>query len=323
MNNEREEEIEYIIKCFECNSRNIERDYKRGEIYCKECGLVLDDDMLEEKSHGKVRGGEPIGDRTHEPQKESYTLGSIVGHRLSDGSFDRSRAGRRLRMYDKRTKLTGEQKNELRGIQACRMLGANLELTEDMKEQCAFMYKQIYKQDWVRGVSLDVRAAAIVLWLCKVNGVNRKLHEVIAHNGAHPRQTTKLLRKLAGFYRKPWLLSERNFKGDIEKYCGQLAIEPRGIADTLKLSVVIEQMGEERCLSMNTGFVVAIIYMAIQCRNYSYRTQRELSDVSGITEVTLRSNFKAICENMDICRDSLKNGAYSIEDIVSGAYKNE
>ena len=323
MEDEYEEEVEHITKCTECLSREFNQDYVRGDIYCEACGLVLDDEMLEDKTHGREKGGDPASDRTHDSIKESYILGSVVGVRNVDGSFDRSRVGRRLRMYDKRNKMTSKQKNELRGILACQMLGANLNLTPEMKEQTAFMYKQLYKQNFMRGISIDVRAAAIIYWLCKVNGVNRKMHEITAHNGAHPRQTTKLVRKLASFYRKPWLLSQRNFAGDIEKYCNSLQMEQRAISETLQLAVPIEKMGEAKFLSMNTGYVVAIIYIAILCRNYSYRTQRELSDASGITEVTLRSNFKAICEAMGLDRERLKDGHYTVDDIVTGAYRNE
>jgi transcription initiation factor TFIIB len=318
-----EEDVEHIIKCFECLSRNIVNDYNRGEIYCNDCGLVLDEEMMEEKSSGRERPGDILSDRTHEMVKESYNLGSQVGNRLVDGSYDRSRLGRRLRLYDKRVKITPEQKNEIRGIMACRMLAANLGTSEDIKEQAAFMYKQVYKMPWVRGISVDVRAAAILFWVFKVNGMNRKMHEVVAHNGAHPRQTTKLVRKLASHFRQPWLLSQRNFAGDIEKFCGQLQMESKATAETLKLSIPIEQMGEERCLSMNTGYVAAIMYIAIQCRNYSIRTQREISTATGITEVTLRSNFKVICRAMGINREALKNGVYTVDDIVSGAYRNE
>ena len=318
-----DEEVEHITKCTECQSRDIHRDETKGEIYCRDCGLVLADEMLEESSHGRTRSGDYLAERTHEANKVSYTLGSVIGTRNVDGSFDRSRMGRRLRHWDKRTKISSEQKNELRGITAVKMLAANLGCSESIKEQGAAMYKQLYKLPWMRGISLDVRAAGILFWVFKENGINRKMHEVVANSGAHPRQTTKLVRKLASHYRKPWLLSERNFEGDINKWCSELQIEASDIAETIKLSVPIEQMGEDKCLSMNSGYVAAIIYMAVLCRNTSYRTQRDLSRICGITEVTLRTNFKTICREMGIDKQLIKDGYYTVDDIVSGAYRNE
>ena len=323
MKDEYNEQVEHIVKCNECLSRNLKNDTNKGEIYCGDCGLVLQDEMLEETHHGKERGGDFNSQRTHEATKQSYTLGSVVGHRNIDGSMDRSRLGKKLRHWDKRTQVSDVQKNELRGIVAVKMLAANLDASDSIKEIASAMYKQIYRESWIRGASLDVRAAAILFWVFKENGINRKMREIIQHNGAHPRQTMKLVRKLASHYKKPWLLSERNFEADITKYCNEMQMEHRAIAETVNLSVPLEQMGEEKCLSMNSGYVAAIIYMAILCRNYSTRTQGDISRICGVTEVTLRTNFKRICKHMGLDRQLIKEGYYTVEDIITGAYRNE
>lgn len=323
MKDEYNEEVEHIVKCTECLSRNLITDYTKGELYCGDCGLVLDDEMMEETHHGKERGGDFDSKRTHEASKASYALGSIVGTRSVDGSLDRTKLGRKLRHWDKRTQITEVKKVELRGIVAVKMLGANLGVSENIKELGAALYKRIYKESWVRGCSLDVRAAAILYWIFLENGINRKLREIIEHNGAHPRQTQKLLRRIAAFHRKPWLLSERNFEADIKKYCSELGMEPRAINETIQLSVPLEQMGEAKFISMNTGYVSAIIYMAVLCRDYNNRTQNDICKVCGVTEVTLRTNFRKICEGMGIDKFLIKEGHYSVEDIVTGAYRNE
>ena len=35
-------EVEELTECSECKSEHIVRDYKRGEITCRNCGLVVD-----------------------------------------------------------------------------------------------------------------------------------------------------------------------------------------------------------------------------------------------------------------------------------------
>ena len=323
MKDKYDEEIEHIVKCHECLSRNLITDYTKGELFCGDCGLVLADEMLEESHHGKERAGDFDAKRTHEATKSSYTLGSMVGNKLSDGSLDRSRLGRRLRHWDRRTQISDKQKNELRGIVAVKMLGANIGVSENVKELCSAMYRQIYKESWIRGCSLDVRAAAILYWICLEHGINRKIREIIEHNGAHPRQTMRLVRRLASHYKKPWLLSERNFESDIQKYCNAMQMDNETISQTIKLAIPIEQMGEAKFISMNTGYVAAIIYLGILCGNGSCRTQSEISSACGITEVTLRTNFKNICKGMGLDRQLVKEGYYTVEDIVTGAYRNE
>jgi transcription initiation factor TFIIB len=319
------DEKEDIVKCYECNSRNLGLDNERAEIFCGDCGLILEENMLEEKSHGrdKAIGGDGGDDRTHELNKVSYGLGSVVGNRNLDGRFDNTRIGRRLRYQDKTQKLKSFQRSELRGVIACRMLASNLECSENIKEQCAFTYKALQRKDKMRGIPIDVRSAGILYWVFKENGINRKIDEILDCNGAHPRQTLKFVRRLATHFKKPWLLSQRNMMGDIEKYCQSMSLNQRSIEETQRLAVPIEQMGEALCISMNAGFVAAIIYMAILCRPYGTRTQVEIADSCRITEVTLRNNYREICKNLNISIEELRNGKYSVNDIVNGAYRNE
>ena len=41
-------EIEIVTKCPECTGEHLVRDYERAEIVCNDCGLVLDDMIIDE-----------------------------------------------------------------------------------------------------------------------------------------------------------------------------------------------------------------------------------------------------------------------------------
>ena len=41
------EEAEEVTRCPECNSGHLAFDYERGELICAECGLVLNDQMID------------------------------------------------------------------------------------------------------------------------------------------------------------------------------------------------------------------------------------------------------------------------------------
>ena len=42
------EEAEEVTRCPECNSGHLAHDYERGELICEECGLVLNDQMIDQ-----------------------------------------------------------------------------------------------------------------------------------------------------------------------------------------------------------------------------------------------------------------------------------
>ena len=40
--------VEDIVKCSDCGSRNLTRDETRGEVVCDDCGLVLEDNVIDQ-----------------------------------------------------------------------------------------------------------------------------------------------------------------------------------------------------------------------------------------------------------------------------------
>ena len=63
----KEIEVEELTECTECKSEHIVRDYKRGEITCSNCGLVVEGQVIDqgpewrafdsEQSERRARGG--------------------------------------------------------------------------------------------------------------------------------------------------------------------------------------------------------------------------------------------------------------------------
>ena len=46
--------VEDIVKCDECGSRNLNRDETRGEVVCDDCGLVLEDKVIDQGAEWRV-----------------------------------------------------------------------------------------------------------------------------------------------------------------------------------------------------------------------------------------------------------------------------
>ena len=46
--------VEDTVKCDECGSRNLDRDETRGEIVCQDCGLVLEDNVIDQGAEWRV-----------------------------------------------------------------------------------------------------------------------------------------------------------------------------------------------------------------------------------------------------------------------------
>ena len=49
-----EQQVEDIVKCSDCGSRSLTRDETRGEVVCDDCGLVLEDNVIDQGAEWRV-----------------------------------------------------------------------------------------------------------------------------------------------------------------------------------------------------------------------------------------------------------------------------
>ena len=196
-------EVDDITKCTECASRNLITDETRGELYCEDCGMILDENIIEITSSGKQKPGDPHSELSHEKNREGFKLGSVVGYRNHDGSMSNSKLIRSLRLMDKRVKLTSQERNQQRGLVLCNMISSEFSSSQNFKEQVIWNYKKLQEGQVLNGMSLEIRAAAVVYYTFKDNNIARTIDEVCSKNSAHPRQVAKSARKIASFFRKP------------------------------------------------------------------------------------------------------------------------
>ena len=315
--------VEDTTKCKECNSRNLVEDIKRGELYCADCGSVLDEKQIERKTSGREKDGDPNSARIYEPNDPAWVLGSQVGIRNTDGSIDRTKIGRALRKENKR-QLPSHVRNQQKGIVQVKMLLADLGAPLDFQKQAVWNYKRLNQLRVFNGMPLETRAAAVVYFTYRDNNILRSIEEVAEANSSHPRQVAKLSRKIASAFRRPWVLSRKNMQDEILKYCNLLKMNQNDIASILELSVPVEQMADGLYYQKGVGLTAALIYLGIRLiPNGSYRTQRDISEVCRITEVTLRNNYKLILKGLNIDKSSVDHQGLTIDDIISGAYRNE
>jgi RNA polymerase subunit RPABC4/transcription elongation factor Spt4 len=66
------QKIEEISQCPKCGSKNLSKDYSRAELICKDCGLVIDEELIDhgpewrafdsEQREKRARTGLVVGD---------------------------------------------------------------------------------------------------------------------------------------------------------------------------------------------------------------------------------------------------------------------
>ena len=164
--------------CPECKHSHIVRDYNRGEVTCKNCGLVLDEQLIDNGAEYRNFDQDPAKDRSHYGSKESLTvhdknLPTDISPRNKDAtgnniSPENRKIMYRLRKWQKRIRVSnGSERNLATAMTELNRLSGAMYLPDNIKESAAMIYRKAVKKNLIRGRSIDGVVAASLYAACR------------------------------------------------------------------------------------------------------------------------------------------------------------
>ncbi|MFW6109388.1 MAG: transcription initiation factor IIB [archaeon] len=262
--------------CDHCGSEDLIEDEETGEIICAECGLVVSEvsligrDFIEEES-------QTITSRTISPRaKRKMDRLMVLDHRLRVDAQD---------PYVLR--LAGKEIKRL--IQS-------LHLSDFVEKSAESIYRRAQKDGLVIRGTINGFAAASVYAACRVQGIPRTLREVSEVSPDNVKDIARMYRIL---------LSELNISVELDnplKHLTRIAQEA-GIslrAERIAGDTLMEVMKKGHHTGKNPkGLAASALYVV--CKEIDEKcTQDELSELSGVSTVTIRKRVKAIREAVEL-----------------------
>jgi len=308
-----------IDRCPECGSVNLISDYDTGEVACGDCGFVLPDPVIDEGPEWRAytqeeeaersRVGMPGNLNVHD-KSLSTTLKPIhrdaFGRALRPGTFIDMK---RLSKWQERSRVHSTiEKNLVRAMTELDRLADKLNIPpkSPIREIAAVIYRKILDKGLIRGRSIIGMVPACLYAACRQTGIPRTLQEV-----ADASLVDK--KKVARCYRL--LLRELDIQmpvADSNKCVSKIA-EKIGISqETQGLAIKILRQAKERRMSSGRGpmgLAAAALYIACLENNERKKgrfgfirpiTQKDIAEVAGVTEVTVRNRYKELVEILDI-----------------------
>lgn len=299
--NEKEEQEEETAErektqCPECGGNVIEDDNER---ICDECGLVMDEDMIDrgpewrafnsQEREDKSRVGSPTTQTMHDKgltttidwkDKDAY------GRQLSS---EKRRQMRRLRKWQSRirTKDATERNLQFALSEIDRMASA-LGIPQNVREVASVVYREALNQDLIRGRSIEGVATACLYAACRLEDIPRSLEEIEKAARVERKEigrTYRYLSKELGLEMEP--VDPKQY---IPRYCSELDLSETVEAEAKRIIDVSKEAGLLSGKSP-TGFAAAAIYAAALLCNEK-KTQREVAEVANVTEVTIRNRYQ-------------------------------
>ncbi len=291
----------YVKRCPECGSVNLTYDDQKGEIICNDCGLIIEEKMVDtgqdvggqfDKSEKKGRGGAPIS-----MQKYDKGLTTNVGeisdiYKLEAGQ---TRKFLRLKKWQERVSTSIERNLRL-AMAELRRVASFLNLPSVIRDEASRIYNYVLQRGLVRGRSMESVIAACIYAACRSYNIPRTLDEIA---GASDVERKEIGRTYRFIVRKLKIkVTPSSPKDYISRFASILHLTPKSQNDALKIlkKADIVELTSGRGPA---GIAAAALYVA-SLLNDEKRTQREVADVAGITEVTIRNRYKELIEKLKL-----------------------
>lgn len=291
----------FIKKCPECESANLTYDANLGEVICNDCGLVIEEKMVDsgidlqgkfDKSGKKGRGGAPIS-----IQKFDKGLTTNVGEISDIYKLDSSQTRKFLRLKKWQERVSTSIERNLRLAMAeLRVISSYLNLPNVVKDETARIYNYVLQRGLVRGRSMESVIAACLYTACRSYSIPRTLDEMATASDVERKEIGRTYRFII---RKLKIKVKQSSPKDyISRFSSVLKLSPKTQNEALKILRRAEKI-ELTSGRGPAGISAAALYVAALI-NDEKKTQREVADIAGITEVTIRNRYKELIEKLGL-----------------------
>ncbi len=294
-------------KCPDCGKEKIIRDPDRGELICQSCGLVINEDMVDFGKEWRsfnsnqfdevARGGSPM-----KYVKLNKGLVTMIDRRGTDLRGNKLSTKSRAQMYrlikwHKRASISSSmQRNLSIALTELRRVASYLNIPESLIEAAALLYRKTVKKGLIRGRLIEAVVAAVLYTVCRTYNVPRTLNEMAEASGLTKKEIGRTYRFLVRelklevpltnpIHYIPRFASELNLSGEVQE-------EGRKILEKAIGNGLISGRGP-------TGVAAAAVYIASLLKG-ERRTQKEVANVAGVTEVTIRNRYRELKKRLNI-----------------------
>ncbi|MBD3256430.1 MAG: hypothetical protein GF383_15135 [Candidatus Lokiarchaeota archaeon] len=278
--------------CPECGGL-IQNFQERGETVCKQCGLIVQERGLD-LSHSGIRA------YTKQEKDRKERTGCPISILMPDIGLstiiDRSKIKnpdlRRAAKWN--THMTWEKRNMLIAITELKRIGSNLNFPERVKKAAVRLYKEVFKRKLLRGRSINGMIAACSYFVCKDERVPITLQEILDEASINANIVKKCYKILV----RELKLKSPNIDpiSLIPRYCADLGLDIEVEKETI--TVLSRFIGTNSiCGKDPKGLCAGAVYLVAKLKNRKV-SQKEISNVIGVTEVTLRSRYKELLKSI-------------------------
>ena len=294
-------QLHNLDNCPRCGKNEILTDNSTQERFCGKCGTVISEKAQESGPEWRSFAEDSVSNRTRTGMPTSLT---IHDHGLSTiiNPINRDATGKpikgsmksmieRLRTWDNRSQVhSPTDKNFRKAFDELNRLKDKLALSDSVVEKAAYIYRKAVEKRLGQGRSLLGLISAATYAACRDTETPRSLNEVAESANIKRKDISRCYRVLVKELElvMPVVDSVLCVSG----IASRLVISEKTKRHAIKI-LKEAQKTQESAGKDPMGLAAAALYMSC-ILNGDNITQHTISQVSGITEVTIRNRFKGL-----------------------------
>ncbi|MDT7872283.1 MAG: transcription initiation factor IIB [Sulfolobaceae archaeon] len=290
-----------------CPPDKIIFDEERGEYICTETGEVIEERIIDqgpewraftpEEKEKRSRVGGPLNQTIHD-----MGISTVIDWKDKDAMGRSLDPKRRLevlrwRKWQIRARIQSSiDRNLAQAMNELERIGNLLNLSKAVKDEAALIYRKAVEKGLVRGRSIESVVAASIYAACRRMKMARTLDEIAQFTKANRKEVARCYRLI---------LRELDIDvpvSDPKDYVTRIGNLLGLSGATMRTAAEIIEKAKNMGLTAGkdpAGLAAAAIYIAALL-NDERRTQKEIAQVAGVTEVTVRNRYKELTQELKI-----------------------
>jgi transcription initiation factor TFIIB len=288
-------------------------DTNSGETICSRCGMIVLDKTLNiNQPEWRAFSNAEHEDRSRTGIPTSLAIYDM-GLATVIGRADRDATGRkidatmhttmqRLRTWDSRTHVRPSDKSLIHALNELRILEDKLALPYVVVEKSAYIYRKAHDRKLARGRRVSELIAASIYAACREMSTPRTLKDIATASNNKRKQLAKAYR---------FLLIELDIKVPltdqtkcINKVANKANLSEKTKRQAIRMMDEIRRKDDGDALLYSAGknpmgLAGTILYLSC-LKTGENKTQVDIAEAAGVTEVTLRNRSKDLKSRIDL-----------------------
>ncbi len=258
------------MRCSSCGSKENYVSMNK-ELICKDCGLIIEDNFMDNSEFSSISN----------QNKGSMPELAVAGSQHVDG-----------RIVKALWLLTGKEKHLMQAERNIQIISSRLKLTDFLTQEALIIYKRSLHRELNKGRDNQSLMYASIYIACLMHNIPKVPREILLGTKM-PKK--KLMKSYKIIKKELGIRTESPDPIDlVQRFTTRLNLTPETIEKTTE---IIMRIQEQNLMSGKQPMTILATAIYLATKQTKQRiTQRQITNTTGVLEVTIRNRAKEIKE---------------------------